>query len=305
MRFLYLFYTLVLCFISFGACASKNNTLPDFPNNPALSPAPAAKLKLIDINLTFLNFAFGVDPLKPDLKASVNNVISSYPAELSAIAANYFDPSFTPFRLAVPTLNLPDTRDDCIVVAVNAQIDPFEFQTDKGLSGVNIEIASFIADKLGKNLILYNTFFEDIFTSVGGSPVFADLCVSAFPSVIYDDMLLDSTLSHYSAGQVVIVREKDTLFDSCSTATEVEEILNNQFRMRGKKAGFQADSIGERYVLGDLSYDYKGFEFLQSLSYPTAYDALIDLSDGIIDFVFLDKSPANVLIDRVNSRQSE
>ena len=72
--------------------------------------------------------------------------------------------------------------------------------------------------------------------------------------------------------------------------------------MRGKKAGFQTDSIGERYVLGDLSYDYKGFEFLQSLSYPTAYDALIDLSDGIIDFVFLDKSPANVLVDRINSK---
>lgn len=110
--------------------------------------------KVIDIDLTNEEYAFGVDKEQPELLDEVNDFIASIKEDgtLDEICNKYFSDGEPE---AVKSAKL-DTTKDQLVVATNAAFEPFEYTKGEDYYGIDMEIASLLAEKLGKELVIEN-----------------------------------------------------------------------------------------------------------------------------------------------------
>ncbi|MFR1982911.1 MAG: ABC transporter substrate-binding protein [Christensenellaceae bacterium] len=188
----------------------------------------------------------------------------------------------------------PQTGD--LVVATNAYFPPFEYFEGNKFKGVDIEIASKIATKLGKTLFVKDMDFEAIIPSVASGE--SDIGMAGL--TVNDERLktVDFSLGYYSSYQVITVRESTTLFDECKNAEDVENILKAQNSKY--KIGTQNGTTGYMYSAGDSGFGYDGFKNLTTKGYTTGALAMKDLSNGKIDAVILDKQPSLMIAATLN-----
>ena len=120
--------------------------------------------KVIDIDLTNEEYAFGVDKEQPELLDEVNDFIASIKEDgtLDEICNKYFSDGEPE---AVKSAKL-DTTKDQLVVATNAAFEPFEYTKGEDYYGIDMEIASLLAEKLGKELVIENMDFDAVCLSV-------------------------------------------------------------------------------------------------------------------------------------------
>lgn len=74
--------------------------------------------------------------------------------------------SATNILAAVKSAELDESKDQ-LVVATNAAFEPFEYTQGEDYYGIDMEIASLLADKLGKELVIQNMDFDAVCLSVG------------------------------------------------------------------------------------------------------------------------------------------
>ena len=131
----------------------------------ALTACGAAdEVKVIDIALTDEKYAFGVDKNQPELLAQVNAFIADIKTngQLDAICEKYVQGG-EPTGI---TSAVEDSSKDQLVVATNAQFEPFEYKLGDKYYGVDMEIAKLLADHLGKELVIKNMDFDAVCLSV-------------------------------------------------------------------------------------------------------------------------------------------
>ena len=58
-------------------------------------------------------------------------------------------------------------RQDQLVVATNASFEPFEYVDGDSYKGIDMELASLLAQELGKELVIENMDFDAVCLSVG------------------------------------------------------------------------------------------------------------------------------------------
>ena len=147
-----LLLSLVLAIGTLTACGSDSN-----------EPLTA---KMIDIELTLEQYAFGVDKKQPQLLEEVNDFIAEIKEDgtLDEICENYFG-NGTPNAVTSAEL---DTTKDQLVVATNAAFEPFEY-TDGGTNfyGIDMEIAALLAEELDMELVIQNMDFDAVCLAVG------------------------------------------------------------------------------------------------------------------------------------------
>jgi len=135
----------------------------------------AKRAKVIDIQLTQEEYAFGVDKNQPELLAKVNEFISQIKSDgtLQKISDKYFsDGEPEPVISAVE-----DSSKDQLVVATNAAFEPFEYTLGGSeYYGIDMEIAALLAEYLGKELVIKNMDFDAVCLSVGQGK--ADIAMS-------------------------------------------------------------------------------------------------------------------------------
>ena len=135
-KFLSVFLTAALAVSMLAGCGSKNETVT---------------AKVIDIDLTNEEYAFGVDKNQPELLEKTNEFIAKIKSDgtLDEICKKYFSDG-EPEAVKSATL---DTSKDQLVVATNAAFEPFEYTKGEDYYGIDMEIASLLAEKLGKELV--------------------------------------------------------------------------------------------------------------------------------------------------------
>ena len=79
---------------------------------------------------------------------------------------------------------------------------------------------------------------------------------------------------------------------------EVEAILNA--KDKNYVIGTQAGTTGYMYSNGDADFDYDGFTNLTTKAYNTGALALMDLANGKINAVILDKQPSLMIVESLN-----
>ena len=255
--------------------------------------AKAAATKVIDIDLTEEEYAFGVDKDQPELLKSVNEFIAEIKenGKFDEICNKYFaDGEPTPVKSAEL-----DTSKDQLVVATNAAFEPFEYKDGENYLGVDMEIAAMLAEKLGKELVIQNMDFDAVCLTVGQHK--CDIAMAGLTVKEERKEHVDFSDSYYQAAQRLIVKGDDTTFDSCKTAADVEKILNE--KDESTKIGVQNGTTGQKYVQGDEEWEFDGFK-VSCTGYKNGSLAVQDMINGNVDYVIIDSAPADCISKAIN-----
>ncbi|MBQ2842508.1 MAG: transporter substrate-binding domain-containing protein [Clostridia bacterium] len=258
--------------------------------------AATKAVKVIDIDLTQEEYAFGVDKTQPELLASVNEFIAEIKADgtFDEICNKYFGDG-TPTAVKSAAL---DPSKDQLVVATNAAFEPFEYTVGEDYYGIDMEIAALLAEKLGKELVISNMDFDSVCLSVGQQK--CDIAMAGLTIKPDREEYVNFTDSYYEASQKLIVKGDDTTFDACTDAASVEAILNTYDETT--KIGVQNGTTGQFYVEGDADWGFTGFA-ASCVGYKNGSLAVQDLINGGVNYVIIDSAPAACITEAINAVQ--
>ena len=252
--------------------------------------------KIIDIDLTSEEYAFGVDKNQPGLLEAVNTFIEKIQEDgtFDTICNNYFGDG-TP--VAVTSAKRDDSKDQ-LVVATNAAFEPFEYMKGDSYYGIDMEIAAALAEYLGKELVIENMDFDAVCLAVGQMK--CDIAMAGLTIKEDRKAYVDFSDPYYSASQKLIVLSNDDEFDHCTDAASVEEILVGKDQKT--KIGVQTGTTGQFYVEGDESWGFGGFT-AKAVGYKNGSLAVQDLLNGNINYVIIDAAPAERITEALNAMQ--
>ncbi len=282
MKVLAMVMALVLMVSAFAACGSDTDA--------AKTPA----VKVININLTEEEYAFGVDKNQPELLEQVNAFIAEIKenGKMEEIFNKYFKEG-TP--TPVTSAALDETKDQ-LVVATNAEFPPFEYTEGDQYLGVDMEIAYLLAQKLGKELVIQNMDFDAVCLSVGSHK-----CDIAMAGLTINEERKESVTfsdSYYQASQKLIVKGDDTTFDDCTTADQV--VAKLQSMDSSVKIGFQNGTTGQSYTESTGDFESNAFK-VTPVGYQNGALAVQDMVNGNLNYVIIDAAPAQSIADSVNA----
>lgn len=256
----------------------------------------AKAVKVIDIDLTQEEYAFGVDKTQPELLASVNSFIAEIKADgtFDEICNKYFGDG-TPTAVKSAAL---DPSKDQLVVATNAAFEPFEYTIGEDYYGIDMEIAALLAEKLGMELVISNMDFDSVCLSVGQQK--CDIAMAGLTIKPDREEYVNFSDSYYEASQKLIVKGDDATFDACTDAASVEAILNTYDA--STKIGVQNGTTGQFYVEGDEEWGFTGFA-ATCVGYKNGSLAVQDLINGGVNYVIIDSAPAACITEAINAVQ--
>ena len=263
-------------------------------SNSGSSSAKTAKV--IDVDLTSEEYAFGVDKSQPELLDQVNTFISKIQEDgtLDEIFDKYFgggEP--TPVESAAL-----DTSKDQLVVATNAAFEPFEYMEGDSYVGIDMEIAALLAKELGQELVIQNMDFDAVCLSVGQQK--CDIAMAGL--TVSDERKEYVTFSntYYQASQRLIVPSDDTTFDDMTDADSIAAALAKLDS--SVKIGVQQGTTGQSYVEGSEDLGFPGLQ-ATCQPYKSGSLAVQDMLNGNIDYVIIDAAPAAAITEAINEMQ--
>ncbi|MBR2405656.1 MAG: transporter substrate-binding domain-containing protein [Clostridia bacterium] len=283
-KFLAILLVVAMLF-TFAACGADKKE-DDTPKTPAT--------KVIEIDLTEEEYAFGVDKDQPELLTSVNDFITEIKGngKFEEICNKYFgDGTPTP----VTSAQLDETKDQ-LVVATNAAFEPFEYTDGDKYLGIDMEIAALLAEKLNKELVIMNIDFDAVCLSVGQHK--ADIAMAGL--TVREDRKehVNFSTSYYTASQRIVVKGDDTTFDACTTVADVEAILKGYDK--NTKIGVQNGTTGQFYCEGDADWGFDGYA-VTTVGYKNGSLAVQDMINGNINYVVIDSAPATFITEAINA----
>lgn len=246
------------------------------------------------IELTEETYAFAIAKTNTELKLRVNAILTDMKNDgsLDNLINSYFDGNAT-FTYVNKTAT-PMEGD--FIVATNAYFPPFEMYEGNALTGVDMELASIIADKLGKTLYISDMDFDAIIPAVETGKA----TIGMAGMTVNEERLktVDFADGYYSSAQVITVKKGDTTFADCKTGADVEAILSA--KDTSYVVGCQNGTTGYMYTAGDEDFGYDGFKNLTTKGYTTGALAMMDLANGRINAVILDKQPSLMIAKNIN-----
>ena len=284
--------TMVLGLSVLAGCGSGKDAGSDSKGNGG----KAQNVKVIDVDLTSEEYAFGVDKDQEDLLKQVNDFITEIKSNgtFEEICNHYFGDG-TPVEVVSEE---PDDSKDQLVVATNAAFQPFEYTKGDKYLGIDMEIAKKLADKLGKELVIQNMDFDAVCLSVGQHK--CDIAMAGLTIKESREKYVTFSDAYYSASQRLIVRSDETEFDSMNNADAIAKALKK--KDASVKIGVQNGTTGKLYCEGDQE---SGFEALPvtTVGYKNGSLAVQDMINGNVDYVIIDAAPAQCIADALNKMQ--
>ena len=249
--------------------------------------------KVIDINLTEEEYAFGVDKNQPELLEKVNEFIDKIKKDgtFDEVCDKYFGDGEPTAVVSAAE----DSSKDQLVVATNAQFEPFEYKKGENFYGIDMEIAKLLADYLEVELVIKDMEFDAVCLTVGQHK--CDIAMAGLTVKPAREEYVTFSTSYYKANQKIIVRSDDKTIDDCKTAADVEEILKGFDK--STTIGFQNGTTGGLYVQGDEEWEFEGFA-VETKGYGSGSLAVQDLLNGNIDYVVIDSDPAKFIVEALN-----
>ena len=166
-----------------------------------------------------------------------------------------------------------------LIMSTNAQFPPYEMVADgegfngTGFEGIDVEIASAIADKLGLELQIDDMEFDSALLAVQNNT--ADVMLAGLSYSEERDEVVDFTDSYATGVQVVIVKDgSDVTMDNLGE----------------KMIGTQRGTTG--YIYASDTPENGGYGEDHVLAYDNGATAVQALMNGQIDAVIIDEAPA-------------
>ena len=170
-----------------------------------------------------------------------------------------------------------------LIMSTNAQFPPYEMVADgegfngTGFEGIDVEIASAIADKLGLELQIDDMEFDSALLAVQNNT--ADVMLAGLSYSEERDEVVDFTDSYATGVQVVIVKDgSDVTMDNLGE----------------KMIGTQRGTTG--YIYASDTPENGGYGEDHVLAYDNGATAVQALMNGQIDAVIIDEAPAKEFV---------
>lgn len=274
----------------FAGCSSNGGN-----DKKADEPATSeAKVKVVDIELSSEEYAFGVDKKQPELKEKCNELLKEMKSngELEEISNHFFGDG----EPVAVTSAKQDNSKDQLVVATNAEFAPFEYKEGDKFYGIDMEIAKLLADKLGKELVIVDMAFDAVLLSVQQQK--ADIGMAGLTVTEERAKQVDFSDPYYNAAQKIICKADDKTFDNCKTKEDVDKIL--QGFDKSVLIGGQNGTTGQYYVEGSSDFGFKKLNATWK-GYANGSLAVQDLINGGINYVIIDAAPATAITNAINA----
>lgn len=172
-------------------------------------------------------------------------------------------------------------KEGVLVMATNAAFPPYEYKEGDSFAGIDVEIATKIAEKLGLTLEIQDVEFGSIIGGVQSGKF--DMGVAGM--TVNEERLqsVNFTDSYATGVQVVIVNEDSAIAS-----------LDDLKADGSMKYGVQQDTTGDIY--SSYSVDKGGFGEENVIRYKTGADAVQALKSGKVDAVIIDNEPAKSFV---------
>ena len=165
-------------------------------------------------------------------------------------------------------------------MATNAAFPPYEMISDNGgFEGIDVEIATAIAQKLGLELVVDDMEFGSVITSVQGGK--SDIAMAGLTVTEERKQNVDFTESYATGVQVIIVPEGSDIQTAADLAND-------------KMIGVQDGTTG--YIYCSDTVENGGFGEDHVTSYPNGAMAIEALKGGKVDAVVIDNEPAKAFV---------
>lgn len=161
-------------------------------------------------------------------------------------------------------------------MATNAAFPPYEMTTDDGgFEGIDVEIATAIAEKLGYELVVDDMDFSSILTAVQGGK--SDIAMAGLTVTEERKQNVDFTDSYAKGVQSIIVPE----------GSDIKSVDD----LEGKKIGTQEGTTGFIYCSDDYGDE-------NVVAYTNGAMAVEALKAGKVDCVVIDNNPAKAFVEK-------
>lgn len=160
-------------------------------------------LKIVTGRFNTEKYAIGVKKGNRKLLESINQTIAKSKSDGSLIE------TFEAFMVPDGNIIYPEVpevqSDETIIMGTNASFPPFEFTLGTDVVGVDVVLAKYIANALGKELVIIDMSFASLIEALNSDSI--DFIAAGM--TITDDRkeLLDFSIPYYSTNQVIIVRK--------------------------------------------------------------------------------------------------
>lgn len=255
-----------------------------------------ATVNVLDIQLSQEEYAYAVNPNKPELVDQMNAFLAEAKENgtFDAIINNYFGDG-EPVAVASAA---EDASKDQLIVVTEPGFEPFEYMAGDKYLGVDMEMAQAFADYLGKELVIKAIDFDAIFTTLSADG--ADLGMAGITYNETRAQLVNFSETYYNAAQKVVYLSTDETFANCKTLADIEGVLNG---MDAKvKVGVQTGTTGQAYVDGSEDFGFAGLA-ATSVGFATPALAIQAMMNGDVDFVICDEAPADCISRAMNAMQ--
>lgn len=168
-----------------------------------------------------------------------------------------------------------------LTMATNAEFPPYEYYEGDTVTGIDVEIAQAIAEKLGLTLQVEDMEFDSVISAVKGGK--ADMGMAGM-TVTEERLEEVSFTESYATGVQVIIVTEDS--DITSADDLFAEGANHTI-------GVQLATTGDLYTTEDI--EAAGLGTVDR--YNKGADAVMALKNGKVDCVVIDNEPAKAFVE--------
>ncbi|QOV20821.1 transporter substrate-binding domain-containing protein [Blautia liquoris] len=165
-------------------------------------------LKVLDEPFANEDYAIEIDKSNGKLKEEINAALAELKEDgtLDKIKKNYVGTDSEIGKTPYTSPENVDTSKGTLIMATNAEFPPYEYHEDNKITGIDVDMAQAVADKIGRKLKIEDMDFDSVTPAVTSGK--ADIGVAGI-SVTKDRLKnVDFTDSYATSKQVIIVRGK-------------------------------------------------------------------------------------------------
>ena len=231
-------------------------------------------LKILDEPFEEEEYAICLKKGNDELLDKINGALKELKEDgtIDSIMDNYIgeDAGKTPYESPEDV----DRSNGTLVMATNAEFEPYEYHEGDDIVGIDADIAQAICDKLGYELKIEDMEFDSILPAVQSGK--ADFGAAGMTVTEDRKASVDFSDTYATASQMIIVKE--------------DSEIAGPDDLKGVTVGVQLGTTGDIYV-SDLEADGTTVE-----RYNKGFEAVQALSQGKIDAVVIDGEPAKTFV---------
>jgi polar amino acid transport system substrate-binding protein len=235
------------------------------------------ELVILDKPVAKLEVAAAIRKENTQLVAEINRALQNLETEgaLQRLRQKWVDAKYS----ATPALPATDTAatNGVLKMGTCANLEPFSFQSNGRLTGLDIELSQLIGKQLGKRVQIVDMNFEALIPALQSDKI--DFALSNFNVTDERKKLINFSAPYITNDISVLVRRTDLPSSSGTKPEKTGELLRTADDLKDKRIGVLLGSVHDTYAT-------KQYPQATILQYKSPSDLVLAVKSGKVDAAF-------------------